>query len=343
MRNAGPRDTILHIGPGVLYDGIDYATISAKTTIVEPDSDIAAELRIRFSHRADVTIIENAVLAESGDVELRKYNFRMLNSMRRGDGLLDLFPGLQSDAIQTVRAIDINDVVKRLPKGDAGRDILVIDSLGEEFSLLRALDAAGQLERFGHVIIRTTMEVLFVGGSDLREIKEWLKGCGFDRPIRLDDGDPDLPVLSFSRNPLLARLAQEQKVSETLRADIDRHEKAVKEAEDAAMRAERDLKMAIRTHAATQSDLRDLQSQYATLRAAKEERDALLTQVTKRLSDASEHLHRLTASQDANAELRAEVDPQTPPHAETGQSSDAKQNAPGVRNRSRRKRKKPSR
>ncbi|SDE60441.1 hypothetical protein [Ruegeria marina] len=95
-------------------------------------------------------------------------------------------------------------------------------------------------------------------------------------------------------------MQEAQAALETARAETAAQagaHKAELEALQARLEAkEGELGIALRSQAMTQSDLMHLRQRFETLQTEKNKVDALLTQVTSRLSIASKYLHLLDAS-----------------------------------------------
>ncbi len=259
LKNVGPRDTVLHIGPGILYNKIRYSATAAKIVIAEPDLDLALALKSRAASQRSIEIIEKAVQPEGRRAELHQFNFSMLNSLRQATGLQQLFPGLRQTGVTTVDGLSVPHLLEKMSPEHDSRDLLIVDALGEDMDLLKSFEAASVLTRFSDIVLRSTKHVVFAQGAPTKTVIEWLGQRHYDRPITLENSDPDFPILYFSRNPLGEKLQAQYALLESLRTD--------------------------------QEDLRD---QFDQLRSDKRRQDALLQQVTQRLIDAADYLQLLS-------------------------------------------------
>jgi hypothetical protein len=117
-----------------------------------------------------------------------------------------------------------------------------------------------------------------------------------------------------------SRLEAQKAETEALESQLQSRTKALKSKDS-------DLGVALRSQAVMQADLLSLRQKYEVLRSEKAEQEALLVQVTSRLSAAANYLHVLKAPETAAAaQLAAPDDTPTPaktarkPRSTTGQS-----------------------
>ena len=304
IAQLGPQDAIAHIGPSILYKQCRYYRRAvAKVVIAEPDPSRAASFNREKLAAGRITLIDRAVLPEGRRADLRRYNFDALNTLNDLKLLNTLFPGLQERERVTVDVLPVAQFLNQLPSNHRGRDLLVIDSLGEELEILESIATHKDFQRFSNIVLRIARDPAPGENSQTRRLFEWLASQYYDRSITLDGADPDLPVLYFPRNPLGEDLKQQQSLAASFRAENEARGKALSEAQTRVKKSDDDLRVALRLQSAAQDDLKDLQQQYAQLRTDKQDQDELLRKVTQKLSYASDYLRRLAIDAPDAAEL----------------------------------------
>ena len=311
IKALGAQDTLACIGPSNVYERFDYfrETVS-NICIAEPDPVRAATLQSNIPAANRTHLFERAVLSTGRHAELKRYNYDELTTVGDTPALNVLFPGLRETEHMNVDALTAAEFIDKLPPHHRGRDLLIIDSLGQEFDLLREFDKLSSLTRFSGLIVRIAKLPSVDPKSQSDQLHEWLKMREYDRSIVLDSTDPDLAIWYFPRNELGADLKQQRKLVESLRSEreaqravLEERTAALEKTSIAARNTDTDLRKVKRLQTAAKEDLKDLQRQYSALSADKERQDNLLRQVTRKLAYASYYLHQLAADTPAVAEL----------------------------------------
>ena len=311
IRTLGAQDTVACIGPSNVYKRFGYFREAVSNIcIAEPDPVRAATLQRKIPAANRIHLFESAVLSTGRRAELKRYNYDELTTVGDTPVLNVLFPGLRETEHMAVDALSTTGFIAKLPQHHRGRDLLIIDSLGQEFDLLREFDRLNSLVRFSGIIVRIAKQPGVAPQSQSDQFQEWLKIREYDRSIVLDGADPDLAIWYFPRNELGADLKQQRKLVESLRSEreaqravLEERTSALEKTSAAAHKADSDLRVAMRLQTTAQDDLKDLQRQYSALSTDKERQDKLLRQVTRKLTYASHHLHQLAADTPAVAEL----------------------------------------
>ena len=311
IRTLGAQDTVACIGPSNLYERFGYFREAVSNIcIAEPDPVRTAMLLRKIPAANHIHLFESAVLSTGRRAELKRYNYDELTTVGDTPALNALFPGLRETEQMAVDALSTSGFIGKLPQHHRGRDLLIIDSIGQEFDLLREVDKLNSLTRFSGLIVRIAKLPSVDPKSQSDQLHEWLKVRDFDRSIVLDGADPDLAIWYLPRNELGADLKQQRKLLESMRSEreaqravLEERTAALEKTSAAALKADSDLRVAIRLQTVAQNDLKDLQRQYSALSADKERQDKLLRQVTRKLAYASNHLHQLAADTPAVAEL----------------------------------------
>lgn len=307
VSGLGAQDSAVHLGPSVLYDRFRYYRHTAASVfIAEPDPMRAASIYQRLDGIGRITLLQCAILGDGRKADLRRYNFDAVTSFQNLDALRSLFPGLRETAHIVVDVLPVSQLLKRLRPQHRGGDLLVIDCLGEAQNILKKIDDENALSRFQRIVVRTVHDTN-ADADGPGALTKWLAERHYNDPFLLDGSDANLPVLYFHRNQLSENLAHQTDLVRSLRAEKETQRALLDDAKNNAKKADADMRVAMRLHIAAQDDLKDLQSQYASLFAAKEEQDKLLRQVARKLSYASEHLHRLAVESPEIAGLLGEI------------------------------------
>lgn len=310
LKHAQAGDTVVHLGPGALYDDIQYGATQAQVVIAEPDPERAAVLRDMLAGKDNIDILGMAVTAAPGPASLHRYSYADANSLgEAGEALKQTYPGLRELAVVDVEAISVPDLLARLPSDTARRDVLVIDGIGEAISLLRGMGAAGALHRFSTIVVRAASQPLFDGRSDPQVIQDWLGEHWYDTAIDAGRGDDDFPVLGFRRNDRAQRLAEREAVAHAqlqerdaaqirLHAIINQETKSGEERDAALARAAAELAQE-KERAAREIEDRDLQIR--TLLGRIEEREAGLQRLTRDVEEQARAADARLAQEAARA------------------------------------------
>lgn len=193
----------------------------SRVVLVEPDPDIAAQIRTQHAGQPAVSVLAGAVTdTQTPDpIILVQYNQPGLrSSWTPTSHLKQLLPGLKPRLTQDVPGIAVAQVlaeagVEGLEKDRAqdgtsqGNVELWLDTGGSEALLLQAMIAQGALEHMARIVLRCGQEPLFdraLGAADLTTL---LRRQGFGLVAQQSD-DPDWPELHFERDILVTELRQ---------------------------------------------------------------------------------------------------------------------------------------
>ncbi|MCH8489747.1 MAG: hypothetical protein LAT81_07420 [Oceanicaulis sp.] len=152
----GPPGLIVHVGAGA--DGPGALARSARTAIlIEPDPQLAARLRGACASLPSVRLIEAAVARETG-----------------------------------MGCITASDVLTEDDFAGGGETVLLIDATDDSLEALDAMDAAGWLERFDHVIVAVREAARDAGSTARTDIEAWARAQGRLMLALPGQSDPDL-------------------------------------------------------------------------------------------------------------------------------------------------------
>lgn len=366
---ATPPPALLHLGAGegdALPAYLDSGV--AHVALVEPAPAALRRLRQRSAGMPQVAIHPLAVAAGEGRATLRIFNLPALSSLRAPAELAMLFPGLRQVATAEVDTVTmaglLTSFLARLAPpaapdaasapapvpGAAGW--LVIDTPGEEATVLDGLQQAGARHHFERIFLRCGTGTDYAGSLPADALRARIETMGYRQEAADPGPDPDRPWLVFRldrrglqiaaleeqlQEATAARAALEASLTEQaatlqevtkksdwrggqmqeLKAALETATQAQAELTARAEALQADLTLALRLQAMAQADLRDLQQRHAETQRIRERQDALLQALTPRLQEAARHLHSLRplappADSAPSDPALAEADPDSP-------------------------------
>lgn len=186
---------------------------AAHVALVEPNPALHHRLAQRLADRPQISLHPLAVAGRAGVAPLQVFNLAPLSSLRAPTGLRALFPGLRRTAAPEVTTCDPAGLLARLPPPGEAPDLLVIDTPGEEATVIEGLAAAGALDRFGLVLLRCGTGEDYAGSLPAAALCHRLEDLGWRCRAADAAEDPDRPWFTFRPDPraqALARLQAEQ-------------------------------------------------------------------------------------------------------------------------------------
>lgn len=298
MSEAEAPGTLLHVGCGYATEWrkAGFPADVARIVLVEPNPSCHEELQDMARGDDRLTLIGAAAAAGDGQAVFHVMSFDDLSGLAAAPRLAALMPGLTEERQISVRCLSAASLLTEA--GVAGRDNrLVLEALGEESALLRALIASGDLARFASLRVNMARQPLQEGDFDPAGLVAALAAEGFSVQPEAPDADPDLPQLLFRRETRLLELLQAQRGLEAslrdARAEVAQLAGTVKEKDSGLVTAR-----------VAQDNLtariRDLD---ARLKAADEKATGLATSGAAALAAAGAETETLRA---AHAALQAE-------------------------------------
>lgn len=308
-------DVIIHLGAGLCQELDCWRASGAKRIIlVEPNPELLCELQSRVGATEPIEIVSSAVSDQAGCQPLVLYNFPLASSLRTPVNLKTL-PGLKQIGSTLVEAKSIDELLSTLQLSEDGEHWLVIDTPGEEASILEGLDQKGYLYWFKRIFLTAGLEAFHEGASSASVLNQYLQEQGF-RVDGLDDtSDRDWPRYFFVLDPVAlknrellrelnetqrlhqeeqsARLlehAEQEALTNQLQLETASVQRKLEITLEKLQKHKADLSIALRLQTMRENDLRELQERYGQLSEINREQRELLGKLHQRLTLAAKYL-----------------------------------------------------
>ena len=266
----------------------------------------------------EVERIETVLLRGASEAELLRYSLSDLYSLKPPTAALtSLMPGLKQAGTIVVPATTPKALTKTLAKCEGPFQVL-IDTPGEEQTVLNLLDRAGILERVTTLVLRCGVEPFFKKAPQIETLMAKLENKGFSLAALDEDEDPDWPLcvlkldvraqliksLEGTVTQTQADLAQVREEAEALRRQVGTLE-AEFVAQSKALTEEGAAQTALKADLDTRTKERDAAKGAAT--QASEAQAALKTDLDTRTKERDAAKGAATQATEAQAALKAEI------------------------------------
>ena len=194
-------NAVVHFGAGAFPPVEAYFAAGANRIIlVEANPYFVASLRERFAHDAKIEIVDAAISNKESDELFRIFNLSSASSLREPTGLGEIYKSLRVEKEFSVRTTPADGFTRRLKLSPEDKNLLVLDTPGEEFPILKNLAGADLLTLFSDIIVHGQERPLYKGAAAIVSIKRYLEENGFAASI--DNADADWPVLICATSPI---------------------------------------------------------------------------------------------------------------------------------------------
>jgi len=221
--------TILHIGAGQATELSDWLKTGAeRIVLVEPNPELAENLRQKTSGEPRVTVVEAAIACNSANNHLYVYNLPEASSLHLPTGLKALFPGLKTIATHRVTTLSPEQLLADQSPEAGQPAMLVLQCPGEEHAIVQALINSDQLKQFSQIHMASNPEPYYQGSPAVEETIQLLADYGYD-VVRSSQQDPDWPSWQISRNPLKDKIAELEETARSLQGQLEARNRDLKE------------------------------------------------------------------------------------------------------------------
>ncbi|WP_432697894.1 hypothetical protein ACQUQP_05995 [Marinobacterium sp. YM272] len=195
-------DKIIHVGAGLGIEVAVYLTACAgEIILVEPNPKLADQLRKQTSNEPQVTVIEAAITTNPAYNQLYEYNLPEACGLHTATGLKKLFPGLKIHTVNTVVTLTPQQLLQEHAPEPGQSALLVLETPGEEYAIIKDLVNAGKLKKFSHIDVSANPEAYYQDSVPAAETLRLLAEDGYDVTVEHQE-DPDWPRWQLVRNPL---------------------------------------------------------------------------------------------------------------------------------------------
>lgn len=174
---SGRPGLIVHVGAGTESLGA-LALAARRAILVEPCPQRASELRSRFEASQTVRVMEAAAGGAAGRVGLLAGAGAPSSSEQNPTGARALAQELAGAFEVEVDGVPASQIVTQEDFEGEGENLLLIDSADDGLGVLDALDAAGWLDRFDHVICQVSETGAHANVPARHAVETWVKARG---------------------------------------------------------------------------------------------------------------------------------------------------------------------
>jgi len=199
--------TILHIGAGQAHELPQWLETGAeRILLVEPNPELAEQLRENTRREPRVTVIEAATTSNPASNQLHEYNLPEASSLRPATGLKQLFPGLKPVNTLSVATLTPAQLMEQYGPEPGEPATLVLQAPGEEHAIIQALAEAEELSYFNQLLITANPEPLYEGSEAAETLLNTLQTLGYNVQQE-NQQDPDWPTWQLARDPQQDKIA----------------------------------------------------------------------------------------------------------------------------------------
>lgn len=302
--------TVLHIGAGNASELPEFLNSGAeKIILVEPNPDLAKQLRQRTAQHPEVSVVEAAITSSSASNQLQEFNLPEACSLHPVTGLNSMFPGLKVNSTHTVETLSPEQFLSEHVPHVGQRALLAIQAPGEEHAILQALIKTDQLKQFSELHVNANPKPYYQGSVAAESTLQALIDYGYEITDE-NQQDPDWPCWKLVRNPLKDQLVTLLDENEALKADAEKQKDELKKNQLEKEGTRNQLEQLQAEATRQQSDLEQKEEQVKILNAsnqhyeqklrnslrAQAENENTLAEQQQQLAEKSEQLSSLRNS-----------------------------------------------
>jgi chromosome segregation ATPase len=264
-----------------------------KVVLVDARIEACNRLESLVSAHRNLCVV-NACIGRDGE-ETSKfsiYNERNLSAKSKPTSLLELFPGLKLEELESVKALCAKEILNEVHPKD--KNVLILELLDSCGSTLLELKETGLLHSFDQVFIRCGVDSLFEGAWEKSQVVEFLTDEFFS-VVSIDDTDPDIQLIEFKFDQIGKAFKETEQENQVLKNEVEYLKSEI--AQKDGLLIERDA-----THTEAQEkhakELEQLQSEVAQKDGLLDERDTTYTEAQEKHAKELEQLKSEIAQKD---------------------------------------------
>lgn len=224
LQQVPAPETIIHLGAGACTElSCWHQTGARRIVLVEADADLFSELNDHADQHDNIELVKAAVAGQSGPASLHLFNFPRFNSLRQATNLHKALPGIKLITRVPVETVAIDSLLSQLNLDSRVEHWLVIDTPGEEASILEGLEEAERLHDFARIFLTAGSEALYEDAWPASELIQKLGAFGFHPIGPADQSDADWPRFHLHLDRAALKCQRiEQQLAECRQAISDR-------------------------------------------------------------------------------------------------------------------------
>jgi len=264
-----------------------------KVVLVDARIEACNRLESLVSAHRNLCVV-NACIGRDGE-ETSKfsiYNERNLSAKSKPTSLLELFPGLKLEELESVKALCAKEILNEVHPKD--KNVLILELLDSCGSTLLELKETGLLHSFDQVFISCGVDSLFEGAWEKSQVVEFLTDEFFS-VVSIDDTDPDIQLIEFKFDQIGKVFKETEQENQVLKNEVEYLKSEI--AQKDGLLDERDAKYteAQEKHA---RELEQLKTEIAQKDGLLDERDATYTEAQEKHARELEQLKSEIAQKD---------------------------------------------
>ncbi|MCP1727902.1 putative O-methyltransferase YrrM/regulator of replication initiation timing [Natronospira proteinivora] len=288
---------LIHLGAGRGRDLSAWRSAGfQRVVLVEADQVRVADLTTLAESMDDVSVLDDAVSAKSGQGELHVLNYPDASSLREPERLLELFPGIRTRKRVPHAVTGIDELIKREALDAEQFNAVVIETPGEECAIVEALIESEAIEQISHLIVQAPTVPLYAGARSINEIEQRLLDANYTLSTTDENTDPIRPIKSFQRDLAALKLRKLEKQLKREKSTRESLETQVEETKESVGALEGKLKE-------SEKQAERLQAELSALRQEREDSAQKLAELKKKAEQASKLEKKLAEHESIRKEL----------------------------------------
>ena len=201
---------LVWLGAGTAKEPQGLTEKAGQLVLIEAREDACQQLQKNYPH---ARVLQQVLASEAGTTEFTQYNLAEYSAIQPPTGIKQLFPGLKPLAAKPVTAVAVSNSLRQLQLQGADH-CLIIDLPDISLPLLTSLAQDNLLNQFNTIYIKAGAEPLYKNSATTEDVQTFMQAHGY-LSSQNSFGDPDIPWLQFSLNPLWNTLlhAQQEVIS----------------------------------------------------------------------------------------------------------------------------------
>jgi len=297
---------ILHIGAGLCLELPVYQGLNAsEIVLVEADEELANKLDLTTGIYPNIRIINALVSNTSVPLSFHKFNLSEINGLNKpSPELMEVFPGIRLLQLVQSNALSVNDLVVSLNidgqtdnENSEYKNLLVIQTPGEEINLLESLVSSRAIYKFDYLEITCGTEDWFKKNASSQQVVHYLEEVGFDCLESKDDQNGLFSTVTFRLNQLQIKYTNLLEKLNLASEELDHQKTAKQELQQQLANYQGQL----------EKSERDLEEQQAQLAEKAVQVEILINEKAAQQQQLAEFQTQLEESNQIQQKLRAQL------------------------------------